>query len=488
MEIVNADDPTAPGVAAPPVAQPAERRPPPPPPPPPPSGRFPGSDTAPGPRPDSGDGLFVQQTPPWGHRPQGPPVVGAPGGPASGPTPVVPGTAGPGGAAAPARPPGPFGPHPGAPAPAPAPDRSGTGRRMGWAIVVGVLVGALVAAGVSVAVIGLADDDGDEPAAAITTPEGSMDVQAILQEVQESVVTIETSGLEQGALFGGAGTGVVLSDDGLVLTNAHVLGGSGGGVQLDGISVRMFDGSTHDATLVGSATSNDLAVIRVEGVDDLTPATLGSSDSLDVGEPVIAIGNALNLGGQPTVTTGIVSALNRSITAGDGTTLTDLVQTDAAINPGNSGGPLVDSSGEVVGVNTAILQDTQNIGFSIAIDSVRTIIEDLEQGNGEVTPDTPLLGVSTISLDTVEDAVTSQFNISADQGAFVVQVEPGTGADEAGLRQGDVIVEVDGEPITSSEELGETVRSAEVGDELEITIEREGEEQTVTAELGRQGG
>jgi putative serine protease PepD len=359
---------------------------------------------------------------------------------------------------------------------------------MGWAIVVGVLVGALVAAGVSVAVIGLADDDGDEPAAAITTPEGSMDVQAILQEVQESVVTIETSGLEQGALFGGAGTGVVLSDDGLVLTNAHVLGGSGGGVQLDGISVRMFDGSTHDATLVGSATSNDLAVIRVEGVDDLTPATLGSSDSLDVGEPVIAIGNALNLGGQPTVTTGIVSALNRSITAGDGTTLTDLVQTDAAINPGNSGGPLVDSSGEVVGVNTAILQDTQNIGFSIAIDSVRTIIEDLEQGNGEVTPDTPLLGVSTISLDTVEDAVTSQFNISADQGAFVVQVEPGTGADEAGLRQGDVIVEVDGEPITSSEELGETVRSAEVGDELEITIEREGEEQTVTAELGRQGG
>jgi putative serine protease PepD len=349
-------------------------------------------------------------------------------------------------------------------------------------------VGALVAAAVTAAALGLGDDDESDPAAALTTPEGSMDVQAILQEVQESVVTIETSGFEQGALFGGAGTGVVLSGDGLVLTNAHVLGGSTGNIQLDGISVRMFDGSTHDASLVGSATSNDLAVIRIEGVDDLSPATLGSSESLDVGEPVIAIGNALNLGGQPTVTTGIVSALSRTITATDGTSLSDLIQTDAAINPGNSGGPLVDSRGEVVGINTAILEDTQNIGFSIAIDSVRSIIDDLENGNGEVTPDTPLLGVSTISLDTVAEEVRGQFEIAADEGAFVAEVEPGSGADDAGLQQGDVILEVNGEPITSSEDLGTTVRSSEIGDELEITIERDGEQQTVTATLGRQGG
>jgi serine protease Do len=354
-------------------------------------------------------------------------------------------------------------------------------------MLVAALVGAVVAAAVTAVSFTMTDDD-PEPAAATTTPEGSMDVQAILNEVQESVVTIETSGFEEGALFGGAGTGVVLSDDGLILTNAHVLGGSTGDIQVDGISVRMFDGSTHDASLVGSATSNDLAVIRVEGIDDLSPATLGSSDSLDVGEPVIAIGNALNLGGQPTVTTGIVSALSRTITATDGTSLSDLIQTDAAINPGNSGGPLVDSHGDVVGINTAILEDTQNIGFSIAIDSVRSIIEDLESGNGEITPDTPLLGVSTISLDMVEEAVRSQFGISADEGAFVAEVEPDSGADEAGLRQGDVIVEVNGEQITSSEDVGEAVRSSEVGDELEITVERDGEQQTVTATVGRRGG
>jgi S1-C subfamily serine protease len=364
----------------------------------------------------------------------------------------------------------------------PPPAGSGPRRRLGWALLAAALVGALVAAGVTAAAITMTDDDESDPAAAVTTPEGSMDVQAILQDVQGSVVTIETSGFEQGALFGGAGTGVVLSDDGLVLTNAHVLEGS------NDISVRMYDGSTHDASLVGSTGSSDLAMIRIDGVDDLSPATLGSSESLDVGEPVIAIGNALNLGGQPTVTTGIVSALSRTITATDGTSLSDLIQTDAAINPGNSGGPLVDSHGEVVGINTAILEDTQNIGFSIAIDSVRSIIEDLESGNGEVTPDTPLLGVSTISLDTVEEAVRSQFDISADQGAFVVEVEQGSGADDAGLRQGDVILEVNGEQITSSEDLGAAVRSAEIGDQLEITIERDGEQQTVTATLGRPGG
>jgi S1-C subfamily serine protease len=428
----------------------------------------------------SGAGFRPPPPPPWGARPEGPPVTkpGPPPIPPVPPRPTAPtGPVGPTGQTAPW-----VGGPPGGVQPAPAPPGPGRRRRVGWVILAAALAGALVAAGVTAVALDLTDDDESEPSAAITTPEGSMDVQAILQEVQESVVTIETSGFEQGALFGGAGTGVVMSDDGLVLTNAHVLEGS------NGISVRMFDGSTHEASLVGSTRSNDLAMIRIDGVEDLSPATLGSSESLDVGEPVIAIGNALNLGGQPTVTTGIISALSRTITATDGTSLSDLIQTDAAINPGNSGGPLVDSHGEVVGINTAILEDTQNIGFSIAIDSVRSIIEDLESGNGEVTPDTPLLGVSTISVDTVEDAVRSQFGITADQGAFVVEVEPGSGAEDAGLQPGDVVLEVNGEQVTSSEDLGNTVRSAEIGDELEITIERDGEQQTVTATLGRQGG
>ncbi len=250
--------------------------------------------------------------------------------------------------------------------------------------------------------------------------------------------------------------------------------------------VRTFDGGTFDATLVGSEPSSDLAVIRIEGVTDLVPATLGSSGSLVVGEPVIAIGNALNLGGQPSVTTGIVSAVNRSIEGPQGR-LSDLVQTDAAINPGNSGGPLVDATGSVVGINTAILADSQNIGFAIAIDSAKPIIDRIQQGGGEVTPDTPRLGVTTVSLDTVEEAVKDRLGIEADEGAFVYDVIPGSGAEAAGLQQGDVIVAIDGEPITGNDDLGDAIGGHEVGDQIEVTIDRGGDEQTVTAEIGRQG-
>jgi serine protease Do len=251
--------------------------------------------------------------------------------------------------------------------------------------------------------------------------------------------------------------------------------------------VRQFDGSEHEATLVGSEPTSDIAVIRVDGVDDLRPAELGESAALEVGEPVIAIGNALNLGGQPTVTTGIVSAVNRSIDSREGR-LSDLIQTDAAINPGNSGGPLVDSSGAVIGMNTAILQDSQNIGFAIAIDAAKPILDRIRNGEGEITPDTPRLGVTTVPLDTVDDAVREQLDIRTDEGAFVVEVAPDSGAEAAGVQQGDVILSVDGEDITSNEQLGEIVRDHEPGDTIEIVVEREGEALTLRAEIGRQGG
>ena len=357
---------------------------------------------------------------------------------------------------------------------------SGGGRQRIWIVaLVAAVAGALVAATVSAVLV--AGDDAVAARPPVMTPDGAMDVRAILGQVQESVVTIETSVNSQGGVFEGAGTGVVLSADGLIMTNSHVI------AQSDGITVRAFDGAEYEATLVGSEPSNDLAVIRVDGADDLVPADLGSSEALLVGEPVIAIGNALNLGGQPSVTTGIVSATNRTIDSPDGQ-LSDLIQTDAAINPGNSGGPLVDSSGAVVGINTAIIEDSQNIGFSIAIDSAKPIIEELQQGNGEITPDTPRLGVTTIPVDTVADEVREQFDIQSETGAFVVDVVPDSGADEAGVEQGDVIVSVDGEDITSNEQLGEIVRDSEPGDTIEIVVEREGEEQTLTAEIGRQGG
>jgi putative serine protease PepD len=345
------------------------------------------------------------------------------------------------------------------------------------------LIGAVVATAVSAAVL-WSDDGGTRIVARppVTSPDGSMDIQTILEQVEESVVTIETSVSAQGGVFEGGGTGVVLSADGLVMTNAHVIS------QSDGITVRTFDGAEYQAALVGSEPASDLAVIQIDGVDDLVPAELGSSETLLVGEPVIAIGNALNLGGQPSVTTGIVSAVNRTIDGPDGR-LSDLIQTDAAINPGNSGGPLVDSSGAVVGINTAIIENSQNIGFSIAIDSAKPIIEEIQEGNGEVTPDTPRLGVTTVPLDTVADEVREQLEVTAEEGAFVVEVVPGSGADEAGLEQGDVIVSVDGEEIaTSNERLGEIVREHEPGDTIEIVVDRSGEELTLTAEIGRQGG
>ncbi len=419
-------------------------------------------------------------------RPPGPPVtpVGGPGGPpvedgrSPGPW-VAPGTASPP-PRAPLRPDDRPPPPAAGPGPAMSPGRD---RRRLWVVaLVSALVGALVAAAVSAGVV--ASRDGRQRIVArppVTTPDGAMDIQTILEQVGESVVTIETSVSARGDVFEGAGTGVVLSADGLVMTNAHVI------AQSEAITVRTFSGAEHEAVLVGSEPEQDLAVIRIDGVDDLVPAELGSSSELLVGEPVIAIGNALNLGGQPSVTTGIVSAVNRAIDGPDGR-LSDLIQTDAAINPGNSGGPLVDSSGAVVGINTAIIQNSQNIGFAIAIDSATPIVEEIQDGGGQITPDTPRLGVTTVPLDTVEEAVREQLEVQAEQGAFVVEVQPDSGADEAGVRAGDVILSLDGEEVDSSERLGQLVLDHEPGDTVEIVIERRGEQRTLTATLGRRGG
>ncbi|HEX4901737.1 MAG TPA: trypsin-like peptidase domain-containing protein, partial [Acidimicrobiales bacterium] len=256
----------------------------------------------------------------------------------------------------------------------PPPHPGDRDRAVGRAGLVGGLVGAIV----SLLILGVAalwptGGDGDVAARTITpTAGGVVDVGAVLSAVEPSVVSIETrSSIAEGQA--GAGSGIVLTADGLVLTNAHVIAG------LNEIQVGLFGGERAPATLVGSFPEADVALIQVEGRDDLVPATLGSSAELDVGQEVIAIGNALNLGGRPTVTRGIVSALGRSLSA-EGITLSNLIQTDAAINPGNSGGPLVDAAGQVVGVNTAIIGDAQNIGFSIAIDTVKPLIEEIRAG------------------------------------------------------------------------------------------------------------
>ncbi|HEY9557333.1 MAG TPA: trypsin-like peptidase domain-containing protein, partial [Acidimicrobiales bacterium] len=370
-----------------------------------------------------------------------------------------------------------------APAPTPKAERPTTPRR---AALIGGLAGAVMSAVVATGVTVALDEDAPSntrttpSVTPVTTSDGGLDIQGILAKVQPSVVAIETSASTSRGVFEGAGSGIVISEDGLILTNAHVLG------QLGEITVVLADGTEAEAALVGSSPEDDIAVIKVDGVDDLVPAELGSSDDLRVGDEVIAIGNALNLGSEPTVTRGIVSATDRDLSA-EGVNLEGLIQTDAAINPGNSGGPLVNAAGQVVGMNTAIVADAQNLGFSIAIDRARPIIEDLESGGGAITPDQAFLGVSSSDIDDLTDAVRSRFDVDAEEGAFVVEVVPGSAAEEAGLEVGDVIIEVDGTEVTQSSDVRDAILEHEAGDTVTLTVIRDGEERELEAELGRRG-
>ncbi|MGQ0433041.1 MAG: S1C family serine protease [Microthrixaceae bacterium] len=388
----------------------------------------------------------------------------------------------------------PTGPPPWPTSPAPAPPRADgptveardtqrapSGRRSALiGGLAGAVVGALIATGVSVAL----DDDPSSSTARTITPltndTGGLDIQAILAKVQPSVVAIETSQTTDRGVFQGAGSGIVLRSDGLILTNAHVIG------NLAEITVVLPDGSKHTATLVGAAPDDDMAVIKVSDVDDLVAAELGSSDDLRVGDEVIAIGNALNLGGEPTVTRGIVSAKDRDLDA-QGVRLQGLIQTDAAINPGNSGGPLVNAAGEVVGMNTAIVADAQNLGFSIAIDRAKPIIADLEAGKGAVTPGQAFLGVSSKDVADLTEMVRSRFGIDGDVGAFVGEVVPGSAAAKAGVKVGDVILQIGDTDVETAADVRAAILDHEPGDTVSMRIVRSGVKETLEVTLGTRG-
>lgn len=217
-------------------------------------------------------------------------------------------------------------------------------------------------------------DGGTAPAASATASSGSIDARGIIQRTLPSVVTIDvtaTNGAGRRTVTQQAsGTGFVLRSDGLIATNAHVVAGA------NAITVSFADGSSAAATVVGSDSNADLAVLRVNRTG-LAAAPLGSSGALQMGDPVVAVGNALDLGATPSASTGIVSALDRTITTNDGNTLQHLVQTDAAINPGDSGGPLLNGGGLVVGISTAGNTSAQNIGFAIPIDQALPILNGL---------------------------------------------------------------------------------------------------------------
>ncbi len=375
----------------------------------------------------------------------------------------------------------------------------GSGRKQSWAkpALVGGLVGALLSGAASTgAFIATRDSDKVEVVAAaplsVDTPtsrlpevsfadgvRGPNMVKAAYEAVAPAVVSIETKGIDTSGFRGlqpaeGSGSGIVISDDGLVLTNAHVVRGA------TSITVRFSDRTEKSAVLVGSSVENDVALVRVQGASGLSAAQLGSSASLQVGDDVVAVGNALALDGGPTVTAGIVSALGRDISDQD-VSLEGLIQTDAAINPGNSGGPLVNAAGQVVGMNTAIIQNSNNIGFAIAIDRIKPLIDEIKSGTGQFAPKT-FLGVST---QTVDAEVQAAYGLSVSAGAIVVGVQAGSPAENAGLEAGDVIVKFDGASVASSEQLQKTVRAKKPEDQVVIEWKRGDQTRTATIVLGQ---
>ncbi len=373
---------------------------------------------------------------------------------------------------------------------------SGSGRGpSGWRpFVVGAVVGALVgggtAAGVSVAtrddnatngrtvVVGAAA----RPVRNSSVIGNAKDVQSVLRKVDGAVVAVQTgaavdpgvfSGGSSNSTSGGAGTGFVISSDGVIVTNNHVVADAGGQVE-----VVFSDGTKEAADIVGTAPSYDLAVLKVNG-RNLPTVKLGSSDALQVGDQVVAVGNALALTGGLSVTEGIVSGKGRTVPEDQtGATLYDMLQTDAAINPGNSGGPLVDAEGQVVGINTALAGGSQNVGFAISIDSAKAVIADLRAGKHVRVA---FLGIETSS---VTPALVRSLHLTTKTGAVIRKITSGGAADTAGLKQNDVIVAIGGQPITSPEDVGAEIRRFSPGDKVDVTVERGGAEQKVSVELG----
>lgn len=312
----------------------------------------------------------------------------------------------------------------------------------------------------------------------------------VAEEVGASVVSIVSS--QQASVtsryFGNrtqttqaAGTGVIISTDGYILTNKHVVPGG-----LSNLKVVTSDGTSYDdVAVIGRDTLNDLAILKVNNPKNFKEAKLADSDKVRTGQKVIAIGNALGQF-QNTVTSGIISGMGRPVEAGDqsgGETeqLRNLFQTDAAINSGNSGGPLLNFNGEVIGINTAVAADAENIGFAIPINEAKAIIESVKT-TGKVTR--PYIGVQYVMLtpDTAKE-----LNLPVVSGAYIGttagSIVSGSPADKAGLKGGDVITKVNATALNDATSLASVVGRYQVGDSVELTVLRDGKEQKVRVVL-----
>jgi S1-C subfamily serine protease len=329
---------------------------------------------------------------------------------------------------------------------------------------------------------------GTTPAAAVSREAGGNTVNQIYKADADGVAFIESKEAEGVA----SGSGVVLDDEGHVLTNNHVIEGA------TEVTVSLEEnGSMYPATVVGTEPNTDLALLKVEApTSKLHPLKLGDSSKMEVGDPVVAIGNPYDL--KRTVTSGIVSALQREIQAPDGVTIDNVIQTDAAINPGNSGGPLINSAGEVIGINSQIetggegSEGNVGIGFAIPINTAKEEISSLESGTAD---EHGYLGISGASIT---PELAAAFNLPVEEGVLVQQVEEGGPAAAAGIQGattaatvegsefglgGDIITEVNGEPIADTESLVEKIEDSHAGETVELTVIHEGQTTTVSVQL-----
>lgn len=309
-------------------------------------------------------------------------------------------------------------------------------------------------------------------------------VEAVAKKSMKSVVGITTVQVKQNFFFGpireqGVGSGVIVDSDGYIMTNSHVIGNS----KKSEITVLFENGDKKKGEVLWYDTSLDLAMVKVDGTN-LPAAELGNSDDVNVGEIAVAIGNPLGLDFERTVTSGIISGLNRTLET-EGKRIEDLLQTDASINPGNSGGPLLNSKGEVIGINTVKIRSevAEGLGFAIPINTAKPIISQVIE-KGEFNP--VILGIQGISVENYEQMLGR--DLSPESGVYIVEVYPDTPAAEVGLRVGDVIIKIDDKETETIDDIRKVLFNYNIGDKSNITILRNGEEKTVGVTFDKKSG
>ena len=380
---------------------------------------------------------------------------------------------------------------------APVADRPPRSRGSNAGVIVGVIIAIMLAGGaLAISIVNMMNSQESQPAATVSA-DGyytgnsiefeETSIAGIVSKVTPAVVSIisevRTTGYFGYGTSRASGTGMIVTEDGYIITNKHVVNGA------RSVQVITDSGDTYDnVTIVGTDPLNDVAYLKINGVSGLPTIPLGDSKTIAVGQPVLAIGNALGAY-QNSVTQGIIGGTGRSISAGDSDGnnveyLTDMLQTDAAINPGNSGGPLVNAAGEVIGINTAVSTDAQGLGFAIPISAVKGMLKNIiDNGKAERA----YLGLAYV---TITPEVAKEFNLSVNQGAYVHSdnsrqsaVVSGGPADKAGIEDGDIVSKINGVQVGRAGSIATLIGEYKVGDVVPVTIIRDGKETVVNVTL-----